>query len=98
MNFGVRCVSTALDFLVQPLDSCLARIRRHPKKVAPRQIQSSADTEHSKGEWLATIAADQTLTDLRRSGPTRPPIHPRMEAARRLSNEFRVSLAEKLPK
>ena len=47
-DFGVRCVSTALDSLAQPLDFRIARIQRHPKKVAPRQIQSSADTEHSK--------------------------------------------------
>ena len=59
----VRCVSTALDSLTQPLDFCIARIRRHPKKVAPRQIQSSADTEYSKGEWLAALSADQTLSE-----------------------------------
>ena len=38
------------------------------------------DQAKPQSEWLAAIAADQTLTELRRGGPTRPPIRPRMEA------------------
>ena len=68
------------------------------EREALSQIHSLRDQDKPQSEWLAAIAADQTLTELRCGGPTRPPIRPRMEAARRLSNEFRVSLAEKLPK
>ena len=38
------------------------------------------DQDKPQTEWLAAIASDQTLTELRRGGPTRPPIRPRMEA------------------
>ena len=38
------------------------------------------DQVAAPSEWLAAIAADQTLTELRRGEPTRPSIRPRMEA------------------
>ena len=53
--------------------------------VARRPILNSElpDPSRAQGqspiECLAAIAADQTLTELRRGGPTRPPIRPRME-------------------
>ena len=43
------------------------------------------DQDKPQTEWLAAIAADQTLTEFRRGGPTRPPIRPRMEIAQGLA-------------
>ena len=48
-------------------------------------IHSLRDQDKPQSEWLAAIAADQTLTELRRGGPTRPPIRPRMEIAQGLA-------------
>ena len=63
--------------LAQPLDVCIARIRRHPKKVAPRQIQSSADTEHSKVRMARRALGGPDPQRTR--PPTRPAIRSRME-------------------
>ena len=42
------------------------------------------DQDKPPSEWLAAIAVDQTLTELRRGGPTRSPIHSRMDAVTNL--------------
>ena len=46
-DFGVLRLDGALDFLAQPLDYRVNPMSRHPKKVAPRQFQSSVKSEHS---------------------------------------------------
>ena len=50
----------------------------------PSPLHCLRDQAKPPSEWLAAIAADQTLTELRRGGPTRPPIRPRLEAVKNL--------------
>ena len=59
----------------------------------PSLIDRLRDQAKPQSEWLDAIAADQTLSELCRGGPTRPPIRPRLEIAQ---EELLAALADPL--